>query len=773
MKTQKFAPLLVLFVCLQKVCSTPQFEWNPATDLNSNSAGFDPLAVEAFTASVTHLRIKAADWSFNAQSILPLEDGAYEPPGGLTGTAREEAIMKEWWRRNSGAKRLKETWLPTVAHCRTLCGESVKRKDGSVWQLGRCETAVLDMIRTYLKNVNDNLDDLARLRLDGPPAEYEDWVREQDSGTTTKEYYDALIKAKRNSWLSEMKLKYPIYWTMGGGIRPIYVPQGFCSCRPGWGMDKETEDYIYHASFGSPHGNWSETTYDGVSGSMPYTGEGRFLMSTMITWDRYYKISPTQANFISVVAGWKLPMHCGHKVNTDVGNGVLNPANAGGDTGVLLDELGLMCGPFSLGRVDPLKKCAKELALVPDLISDKQISSHAGSQLREFARDACSSEVLDANVMGYCNCKAGYGDSFENIEGPRYWRELVRPFSVDTLFPVADRAAARATYFQPEECEGLGLSYCIASLRLGESPPTIYMSPRCQDFRQCLVQRGPVLNKPPYTVGVTVGYSYTLPSMTNVFDTFTQPDSKAGFVDMFPPVVYKQRSCGKYYCTSTQRGTFAVDPNGVYSCNCFPRYYGDNCEIDGNQANCNNHGEYDQTTGLCTCTGDWITVGSPTPFSVNQCDTLCGDENCNGNGRCNAGDLTCVCDAGHAAPDCSETCRTAECNGQGNCTYPFVSCTCEVGFTGTRCHINDRYERCSDHGEPIDLGTYPDAEDACVCDPGYAGVDCSIYIPPDDDGCEIDYGDARYDNTHASHSTVHSGNKRYVFTDDDRSLTRL
>ena len=89
---------------------------------------------------------------------------------------------------------------------------------------------------------------------------------------------------------------------------------------------------------------------------------------------------------------------------------------------------------------------------------------------------------------------------------------------------------------------------------------------------------------------------------------------------------------------------------------------------------------------------------------------------CSGNGPCKNG--RCVCNEGYSGEDCSELTKQCPngCSKNGICTPN--GCKCFEGYRGTSCDIVGCKRNCTTHGTCVH-------NSQCVCDRGYAGLDCN------------------------------------------------
>ena len=158
-------------------------------------------------------------------------------------------------------------------------------------------------------------------------------------------------------------------------------------------------------------------------------------------------------------------------------------------------------------------------------------------------------------------------------------------------------------------------------------------------------------------------------------------------------------------------------------CRCESCYIGEYCHSE-----CNHHGSCLNET--CDCDESW----RGEHCTVAGCPGV--DEDCSGNGICNAALHQCYCEPGWQGLDCG----MPDCPGEPNCfdrgfcnatTLPPQCQDCQIGWMGPDCN-----ETCL-HGvqQPMDSGI-------CVCDPCWTAkgcnVECSGHGQCDSDRCVCD-----------------------------------
>ena len=150
--------------------------------------------------------------------------------------------------------------------------------------------------------------------------------------------------------------------------------------------------------------------------------------------------------------------------------------------------------------------------------------------------------------------------------------------------------------------------------------------------------------------------------------------------------------------------------------------------------------------GACVCEAGWAGDGC----TAQACDPLCNPER----GVCAAddnGDAYCNCLAGWGGDDCTElecpSYNQARCSAHGTCVASGAtgrSCLCDEGWAGAACElplcVGSPLNSCSNHGSCVcsggssKCGGTADREQACNCNSGFAGDDCSGTCASGDDG---------------------------------------
>lgn len=233
--------------------------------------------------------------------------------------------------------------------------------------------------------------------------------------------------------------------------------------------------------------------------------------------------------------------------------------------------------------------------------------------------------------------------------------------------------------------------------------------------------------------------------------------------------------CGPDSCSG--RGMCSV-VEGVIRCACEAGYRGDRCDScnPGYQSNtdggpcvqaetclatsCNGAGECDDSTGVIVCTCNSPGTGP-----------LCADS-CAGNNPCAVpggtcenvpgGGARCSCAVGYQGATCAacrvgyhsdgagscvldERCAPTTCLGGGLCSASTgtITCDCADGYQGDRCETCSATHRRLADGRCVPRaacatantcgmdGTCDDSTGVvrCLCDPGYAGADCTACYP--------------------------------------------
>jgi hypothetical protein len=232
------------------------------------------------------------------------------------------------------------------------------------------------------------------------------------------------------------------------------------------------------------------------------------------------------------------------------------------------------------------------------------------------------------------------------------------------------------------------------------------------------------------------------------------------------------KACGFGYCTISGcacYNSFTIDAAGICT-ECKTGYYGGNCTV-ACPLDCGSHGACRQGTsgdGTCACSTD---------YGGSQCEIECpgGASNaCNGHGTCVelTGACSCYttaalghyngtkcdrCAAGYNSAFCNVSCPVnggQVCNGRGTCSegvcsdcqplttdtasmYCGTAChqsgitcltfatTCPAGFWGFGCVKLCPGADATGANACSDQGTCNTDSGECICNSGYAGVDCS------------------------------------------------
>ena len=157
--------------------------------------------------------------------------------------------------------------------------------------------------------------------------------------------------------------------------------------------------------------------------------------------------------------------------------------------------------------------------------------------------------------------------------------------------------------------------------------------------------------------------------------------------------------------------------------------------------------------GYYGCTSPAMPAACPRCRDTSPKPTTCAD-GARGSGCCSVthSPPTCECITGWTAPraGCQRPCARGilRCNNQGDCStapgrtttngngvdVPFTGpCACATGYFGRECELSCPVDRagavCSGRGQCIAVGAAA-SPPQCLCDDGFAGIDCSIALAP-------------------------------------------
>ncbi|KPM08422.1 Tenascin major / teneurin-like protein [Sarcoptes scabiei] len=157
-------------------------------------------------------------------------------------------------------------------------------------------------------------------------------------------------------------------------------------------------------------------------------------------------------------------------------------------------------------------------------------------------------------------------------------------------------------------------------------------------------------------------------------------------------------------------------------CICGKGWKGSDCSEPDNEAihcvsDCSGHGKFDPKQQQCVCDERW----SGSDCSQERCDLDCG-----ANGHCEDGE--CVCDDGWSGDKCLNRLCDPRCLEHGQCQNG--SCICSKGWNGKHCSLVGCLNDCSGHGDCVrqNLQSNDELSWSCVCELGYAGIDCSVAL---------------------------------------------
>ncbi|XP_076046639.1 cell polarity complex component crumbs isoform X2 [Oratosquilla oratoria] len=181
-----------------------------------------------------------------------------------------------------------------------------------------------------------------------------------------------------------------------------------------------------------------------------------------------------------------------------------------------------------------------------------------------------------------------------------------------------------------------------------------------------------------------------------------------------------------------------------YTCDCFIRYSGTNCEVDTGPL-CSRDEFQCQNGGLCQedRSGNFTTCACQLGFAGHFCETavhaVCEEDlnPCQNNGSCfvtEFGDSTeCTCGLGFGGEHCEENlddCTSSPCLHGGVCVDGVNDFTChcsDTGYRGNTCNENiDEClnDPCQNGASCLDM--YGGFE--CACVPGYTGSYCELEV---------------------------------------------
>lgn len=689
----------------------------------------------------------------------------------------------QWLASNALAlSTIAQFWPPSQENCRTACGEAVGDYQYGLFRTGTCQVHILEEHRKFF-------------------------------GTLALEaagYAGMESLAWKPVWYGDPIASWPPYWTFthAPNAPPIYMMNGYCACRPGWGMSQDLEDDLWSGNspfngpvITEPSNPWTTGVYQTVN----YTGQGRVIMSTLMTHDNFQDYADAEST--NVVLGFKAPMACEIEIDqplrhsskqsepVDVRHTYLKPSKLMSDAADtcadehdkghgVVNDVALAC-MMKLWGNEPMSVDFPADGISTDIIilAGFQITPTSSSP----SLQACLPYYADLNTQGWCDCHAGFGDSDHVWKSYQEDWLLERPYEpASRVTSASEQSVVTATLYAPSQgCNGFNKFYCaLSDPKSFPDLPTVtgarLGSPRCDDFRACNLvgiknnyDRHKVV---PYRLkAATRGYLQGQDNRAHLPSSWT-PDEAIEVYNENKALLFlghkqiRVRTCHSYVCTSVSHDGAGptCNENNECACACTSPWTGQWCEVDGDAVYCSNHGSYTTATGLCDCDDDWFHT-TPGVANATQCNVRCGELLCNSNGVCSQDVTSCTCDPYHDGSDCSALCGATHCNGHGNCTSPWVegvsACfDCDAGFSGTHCEVNPRWQRCSGHGDPVDTAApgYAQYEDGCLCDEQYYGADCSLFINPDDSTCTNELGDSEYDSTYDTKIRTSYGARRVL-----------